>query len=48
MNQDTNNFNQQGYSQMSNHQNQDMEQNINVNHLDIPEICKQEIKTFLS
>ena len=31
MNQDTNNFNQQGNSQMSNHQNQDMEQNINVN-----------------
>jgi len=23
-------------------------QNINVNHLDIPEICKQEIRTFLS
>jgi superfamily II DNA/RNA helicase len=23
-------------------------QNINVNHLDIPEICKQEIKTFLA
>lgn len=23
-------------------------QNININHLDIPEICKQEIRTFLS